>query len=229
MGSVSVVAQEDSVEGSICMGCGAEIVATRTTAPGEDDANFSVVTNQKSKSFHQQKDDYWKKTKVENWSICPRCIQLQRYAMEEQEDEQPPNEDTAKDPLALDSTLLDLSPDFRMIDAFRDNVSTIRGIQDAVVIVCVDAINTYGTMLTKIRNYVGGNTILLAVTRCDLLPSYVWQRPPSSIPEVIRTRAEEYGMQPASIYFCSEERNAMRELGGVQQLVHDVWEKLRGT
>lgn len=226
MGNITV-AQKGAKEDAFCMGCGVDIVADDTTAAKEEVLGFSVTTSEKPKTFRYQQSDLWRKTKIENWSFCPRCLELQ--ALEEEEHEET-NNPGALAPATddLDTTLLQLTPDHGMVRVFREHVKLVRGLRDAVVIVCADAVNTHGTMLTKIRNYVGGNTILLAVTRCDLLPPYVWQGGDAwGITQVMRERAEH--MQPASIYFCSEERNAMRELGGVQQLVHDVWENLNGT
>lgn len=60
-----------------------------------------------------------------------------------------------------------------MNDVFRQEVKKVRKEEKAVVVFCVDAVNITGTVLTTLREYVGGNPILLAVTRCDLLPRWV--------------------------------------------------------
>jgi hypothetical protein len=120
-----------------------------------------------------------------------------------------------------------LGPDSKMTEIFRQEVSKIRKKPNAVVILCLDAVNVNGSLLRSIRNYVGGNPILLAVTRCDLLPDYVWEtHSPEELKKIYRERAAE--IMPAAVYLCSEAKGLMREIGGIKELAMDLWDHLNG-
>ena len=84
-------------------------------------------------------------------------------------------------------------------------MSKIRAKPDAVVILCIDATNPHGTTLSKLRNYVGGNPILLAVTRCDLLPDYVRRGWSAEKEERVKGFFKRLAgeLNPAEVYLCS--------------------------
>ena len=86
------------------------------------------------------------------------------------------------------------------MQAFREEVGKIRR-QHAIVVLTVDAIIVSGTLVRTLRQYVGGNPILLALTRCDLLPSYVRERTDSELREVLGKRAAV--LRPAEVFLSS--------------------------
>jgi len=92
-----------------------------------------------------------------------------------------------------------------MTTIFRDEVSKLRTKYNAVVVLCVDAVNPIGSMIRTLRNHVGGLPILLAVTRCDLLPDYVkerwtWEKK-EGVKDFFRSMAKELNI--ADVYLCS--------------------------
>ena len=143
-----------------------------------------------------------------------------------------------------------------MTQIFRQQVSELRRtVEKAVVVLCVDAVNVHGSLLSTIRNYVGGHPILLAVTRCDLLPPYVWERWEREVgqhgggddddddddstnsnhrsPAVLEALEGVYAaraaaVQPAAVYLCSEERAVRSQTGGLRRLAQDLWQHLNG-
>lgn len=162
----------------------------------------------------EKRNDYWARkkqdlqiSKLKNWALCPRCKKLQ-------------NSTCVND-------VERLGPDSSMTIAFQQEVRKIRQVQNAVVVLCVDAINFNGTLIRTIRNYVGGNPILLAVTRCDLLPPYILQEyEPTELKQVFLQRARD--ISPADVYLCSVEREYNRENGDVGELANDLWKHLHG-
>ena len=122
-------------------------------------------------------------------------------------------------------------------------MSKLRSKPDAVVVLCIDAINPHGTMMSKLRNYVGGNPILLAVTRCDLLPDYVKRGWDAEKEEGIKDffRRLAGGLKIADVYLCSvdEEEEAKKEnknvirigtniFHGDERLANDMYQHLNG-
>jgi hypothetical protein len=164
-----------------------------------------MATAPKKKGFWEEKKQLLKVSKLKNWDLCPRCKSLNG--------KQPSND-----------LIETWGPDSSMRQVFRTEVSKIRA-QKAVVVLCVDASNVAGTLIRTIRNYVGGNPILLAVTRCDLLPDYVWDaKKPGALKQVFAERAAD--IQPAGVYLCSEEAAYLGKTGGLAQLTADLWEHL---
>lgn len=151
---VQVTSKMKGEKRMVCYGCGADIVPksiesdasqTQKAARGKDDVQ---VTSKRS-SYWAEKAENLRKSKISNWALCPRCKELSKSSMS----------DSVYTPTGV------------AMEAFRNQVQKIRS-QHAVVICVVDAVNVAGTIIKKLRDYVGGNPILLAVTRCDLLPSY---------------------------------------------------------
>ena len=104
------------------------------------------------------KGGYWEerkrelqKSKIKRWSLCARCDDLQRTE---------------------GSVSSSLVPPTAALEAFRHEVGKVRR-RHAVVIYTVDAANLGGTLLRTLREYVGGNPVVVAVTRCDLLPPHL--------------------------------------------------------
>jgi len=164
----------------------------------------AMATTQKKSGYWEEKKQELKISKIKNWALCPRCKKLN----------------------SLQGFDEDLAPDTKMTDAFREEVSKIRQKEDAVVVLCVDAINVSGTLIRTIRNYVGGNPILVAITRCDLLPQYVWEKDPQDLKQVFAERAEE--ISPANVYLCTVEPKYTSKAGGVEDLASDLWDNLNG-
>jgi hypothetical protein len=105
-------------------------------------------------------------------------------------------------------------------------VNKIRQVENAVVVLCVDAVNVSETMIrTTLRNHVGGYPILLAIIRCDLLSSYMLE---DAEPEELKRAFQEQcqDISPANVYPCSVERDYIRETGGVKVLSDDLWKHL---
>jgi ribosome biogenesis GTPase A len=120
-----------------------------------------------------------------------------------------------------------LGPNHQMTEVFREEVGTIRKKEKVVTVLCVDAINVSGTLIRTIRNYVGGNPILIAITRCDLLPDYIYEdKSVAQLKQYFLHRCAE--IQPAAVYLCSEEKEKMQEVGGIKELASDLWEHLNG-
>jgi hypothetical protein len=164
-----------------------------------------MATAPKKKGFWEEKKQLLKVSQLKNWALCPRCKSL-------------------NGPQSSKDLIETWGPDSSMTEVFRAEVSKIRA-KKAVVVLCVDAVNVSGTLIRTIRNYVGGNPILLAVTRCDLLPDYVWDaKKPAELKAVFAERAAD--IQPASVYLCSEESAYLGKIGGMAQLTADLWEHL---
>ena len=118
-----------------------------------------------------------------------------------------------------------------MTQIFREQVSKIRSKPNAVVVLCCDAVNPRGTLIKTVRNYIGGNPILLAVTRCDLLPDYVKQdwslERQEQVKQFFKQQAKE--LNPAEVYLCSVDENDEEEIfDGAQQLSSDLLQHLNG-
>ena len=163
--------------GSYCFGCGAVIVkpaeleepqtsssSRRNSAAGG--VNVEVGLKSQKSGYWNQKRQELKISKLKNWGLCPRCQTLQKSSA-------PKSNSNVNDDNYSDSLVEALSPSHEMTQIFRDQVSHIRSKPDAVVILCVDAVDVWGSLIRTLRQYIGGNPILLAATRCDLLPDYV--------------------------------------------------------
>ena len=188
-----------------CYGCGADLV--KEGAAGE------AKTAPKKKGFWADQKDYLKKAQIKNWALCPRCRHLKKL----EEGEVSIDEDMSKL----------LGPNHQMTEVFREEVGTIRRKEKVIVVMCIDAINVSGTLIRTIRNYVGGNPILLAITRCDLLPDYVFEdKNIEQLKSYFLRRCGE--IQPAGVYLCSEDKDKMQEVGGIKELAGDMWEHLNG-
>jgi ribosome biogenesis GTPase A len=205
MGLGITVTRKKGKDTGYCYGCGADLV--KEGAAGE------AKTAPKKKGFWADQKDFLKKAQIKNWALCPRCKQLKK--MEEGD-------------IHIDEDMSKLlGPNHQMTEVFREEVGTIRKNQKAVVVMCVDAINVSGTLIRTIRNYVGGNPILLAITRCDLLPDYVYEdKNIEQLKDYYFRRCAD--VQPAAVYLCSEDKDKMQEVGGIKELASDMWEHLNG-
>ena len=195
------VARSKGKQTGYCYGCGADLVQGTAGSMG---------TAPKKTGYWAEKNQTLKISKIKNWALCPRCKQLNK---------------AAKSGEAVGEMVDVLGPDHAMTEVFRKEVGKLRAKQNIVVVLCVDAINVAGTLIRTIRNYVGGNPILLAVTRCDLLPDYISDA--KSVPElkaVFAERAEE--IQPAGLYLCTEEKEFKKSLPGIKELAKDLWKHL---
>jgi ribosome biogenesis GTPase A len=205
LGMGITVTRKKGKDTGYCYGCGADLVkegvaGTTTTAP-------------KKKGFWADQKDMLKKAQIKNWALCPRCRKLRDMELEDGS----LNEDTTRS----------LGPDGKMTEVFRAEVATIRTKEKCVVVMCVDAVNVSGTLIRTIRNYIGGNPILLAITRCDLLPDYVFEdKSMDELKLYFRQRCSE--IYPAQVYLCSEDKEKMQQLGGIKELAADMWEHLNG-
>ena len=207
-----IVARNKGKDSGYCYGCGADLVLAKSPPTG---GNIQMETVRKKKNYWNAKKEEIKKSKISNWALCPRCKRLQKMAKRSNQ-------------LAA-TELADLSPNHEMTEVFRTEVAKIRAKEKAVVVLCVDAINISGSLIKTIRNYVGGNPILLAVTRCDLLPAYVWERygdDLQALKKVFRQRARD--IIPADVYLCSEDSEYRKKTGGLQELTQDLWDNLNG-
>ena len=174
------VARKKGKATGYCYGCGASLVKTT-----DGQAAGAMDTTLRKTGYWATKQEELKKSKLKNWALCDRCRTLQAAA-------------------SRTGDLHDLGPDSRMTRVFRTEVAKIRQKPNAVVILCVDSINVYGTWIRTIRNYVGGNPILVAITRCDLLPDYVWEATPHSEQDLCKVYAQRTGpIMPAKVYLCS--------------------------
>lgn len=164
---VQVVSSKTTKKRQVCFGCGADIVPKTkiNTGPESNSASTATNTTAGSLAVASERSDYWAerkatllKSKISNWALCHRC-----KALTKQKD---------PDKLMIDNDML---PTAAAVEAFRREVRKIRSLH-AVVILVVDAINVSGSVIRTLREYVGGNPILLAITRCDLLPDYLWEK-----------------------------------------------------
>lgn len=165
--------------------------------------------------YWQERKDEVKISKIKNWGLCARCKNLK------------------KNKAPGDEQLAALSPSHEMTQIFREQVSKIRKKEDAVVVLCVDAVNVKGSLINTLRNYVGGNPILLAVTRCDLLPDYVtkeWSKSKERrLKEFFAKQAAH--LRPADVYLCSVDEDNQYDnefFNGTQKLANDLWHHLDG-
>lgn len=174
-------------------------------------------------------------SKIKNWALCPRCKALKKGNVG----------------VGDEASVEALSPSHEMTQVFQKQVSVLRSKPDAVVVLCVDAINIRGSLIRTLRKYIGGNPILLAVTRCDLLPEYVktedWSHQQKRLKTYFTKQAEE--LQPAGVYFCSitdgdggfhdpdfydediEDHNSSNNnkmFNGTYELAKDLWDHLDG-
>lgn len=171
-----------------------------------------MATTPKKSGYWAEKDQKLKISKIKNWQLCARCKTLNKGGGE-----------------SVHGDIDALQVNSQMVEVFRREVSKIRRVEQAVVVLCVDASNVTGTLLRTIRNYIGGNPILLAVTRCDLLPDYVWEENDKDMMrQVFSHRARE--LNPADVYLCSIPLNAdnTEDTWGVDALANDLFEYLNG-
>lgn len=199
-------------KGGVCYGCGADLVqaAKGTTSDSSVEPDAAMTTIPKKKGYWAMREDELKKSKIKNWVLCPRCKKLQK--MERMGE-------------TIDVTAL--GPSTEMTQVFRQEVSKIRQKENAVVILCVDAINVSGTLISTIRNYVGGNPILVAITRCDLLPEYIWDgTDQDGLKNVYRELTKS--IQPAAVYLCTEEPEFLDQAEGIEELGKDLCDHLNG-
>ena len=169
-------------------------------------------TTPKKSGYWAEKEQTLKISKIKNWQLCARCKTLKKGGGE-----------------TIQGDVDALQVNSQMVEVFRREVSKIRRVERAVVVLCVDATNVTGTLLRTIRNYIGGNPILLAVTRCDLLPKYVWEKNDKDMMrQVFSHRARE--LNPADVYLCSIPLNAdsTEDTWGVDALANDLYEHLNG-
>ena len=228
MKSITVAAKKGAGATKYCYGCGAKIVSTKdidtlTQEAGakvrDKHASGDVQMGQKSSKggFWNEQKDILNISKIKNWALCPRCKELQKKSASG----------------TIDNQLLkELSPSHEMTEIFREQVSKIRSKENAVVVLCCDAVNPRGSLIKGIRNYVGGNPILLAVTRCDLLPAYMtedWSiERRAEIEKFYKHQAKE--LNPADVYLCSVDADHYEEdiFNGSQQLSSDLLKHLNG-
>ena len=189
-------------DGGYCYGCGADL----RVGSGVDGVQVEVT--QRKGGYWAEKKNILRKSKIKNWALCTRCRELK-------------NSQEGK------SDMVALAPNSRMTEVFRREVSKIRQLPNVVVVLCIDAINCTGSMVQKIRNYVGGNPILLAVTRCDLLPEYIAnQMSNEELKDYFYNRTKD--ISPAGIYLCSESPDHMKKYEGIKDLAADLWKHLDG-
>ena len=228
MKSITVAAKKGAGATKYCYGCGAKIVSTKdidtlTQEAGakvrDKHASGDVQMGQKSSKggFWNEQKDILNISKIKNWALCPRCKELQKKSASG----------------TIDNQLLkELSPSHEMTEIFREQVSKIRSKENAVVVLCCDAVNPRGSLIKGIRNYVGGNPILLAVTRCDLLPAYMtedWSiERRAGTKKFYKHQAKE--LNPADVYLCSVDADHYEEdiFNGSQQLSSDLLKHLNG-
>ena len=104
-------------------------------------------------------------------------------------------------------------------------MNKIHQVENAVVVLRVDAVNVNETMIRTLRNHVGCYPILLTIIRCDLLSSYMLE---DAEPEDLKRSVQEQcqDILPANVYPCSVERVYIHETGGVMVLSDDLWKHL---
>jgi ribosome biogenesis GTPase A len=172
---VQVLSKGGNKTTRVCIGCGADIVpkggaaAPAEAAPSSAPAprvgrgvRLPVGSSAGQVGLAHARGGYWaeqkeilKKSKISNWSLCPRCKALQQDSASETE--------TGVEKKWMVGGVTR--------EAFRKEVGKIRNQEHAAVLLAVDAVNVTGTLLRNLREYVGGCPVLLAVTRCDLLPT----------------------------------------------------------
>jgi hypothetical protein len=126
-----------------CFGCGAEIMP-----PGPNAAPGELKTLRRKSGYWEDQKIQKKKSQLARLELCFRCESLR----------------TGGAGAAQKVSTSDY-------DTFRKEVSVIRRL-NAVVVLAVDAMHFESTLIPNLRDYVGGNPIVLAVTRCDLLPAF---------------------------------------------------------
>lgn len=235
----SITVAKDKGSAKYCYGCGATIVSkfdqeVQTadvigggtnniggSQGGKTHKNVSMGLKSSSGGYWNKQKKELEISKIKNWGYCPRCKALQN--------------DAKNNRSPGDSQLEALSPSHEMTQIFRDQVSLIREREDAVVVLCVDAVNPQGSLIRKLRNYVGGNPVLLAVTRCDLLPDYVARnmtpRRKKRIERFFEKQAED--LRPAGVYLCSVDDDEDRDgigfgFDGARELSGDLLRHLDG-
>ena len=230
MTSITVAAKKGTGATKYCYGCGAKIVSTKDIDTLTQEAGAKVRDKHASgdvqMGLKSSKGGFWNEqkdilniSKIKNWALCPRCKELQKKSVSG----------------TIDNQLLkELSPSHEMTEIFREQVSKIRSKENAVVVLCCDAVNPRGSLINGIRNYIGGNPILLAVTRCDLLPEYVTENwsieRQAEIKKFYKRQAKE--LNPADVYLCSvNDVNDQYEedlVDGSQRLSSDLLKHLNG-
>ena len=200
-------------------GGGGEVKSNTPGTGGRNTSDKPTMGLESSRGGHwAQKAAEVKISKIKNWSLCPRC------------------KDSNKQAGSTDDRQIEaLSPSSQMTDVFREQARKIRAKSDAVL--CVNAVNPQGSLISTLRNYVGGNPIILAVTRFDLLPDYVTQddewgtshKSADKMKTYFRELAKE--LQPADVYLCSVDDQYQEKesiFNGPQQLADDLVEHLNG-
>ena len=216
---ITVAKKKGSSGGKYCFGCGCAIVGrTEQTEQGavvDARGGGGAV----SMGVRESKTGYWaerkhqvKISKISNWALCPRCRELQRAEKRLSGGNGPAATawKQAADPRAFSpsdhraaaaSVPSHLRPTHAMTVVFQQQVSKLRAVENAVVVLCVDAVNARGSLINELRKYVGGHPILVAVTRCDLLPAYCRGRR-RALEEAHRDFAAH--LDPAGVYLCSD-------------------------
>lgn len=167
---MAVVSKSKSKRTRYCYGCGADVLGLSSgRVVGEMRSDLASSLD----SFWRQKDEALRRSQIKNWTLCDRCQALRRG-------------EGGK--AAVD--------DQTAVAIFRREVSKIRRVK-AVVVFVVDAINAY--VVKSLREYVGGNPIVLVATRCDLLPQHVhWEKASKEI-----ARRASF-VKPARVFMTSK-------------------------
>jgi len=90
---------------------------------------------------------------------------------------------------------------------------------DSLVLHIVDIFDFEGSLIGGLRRWVGGNPVLLAVNKIDLLPKSV---NPNRIVDWVRRQTKEQGLKVLDVALCSAKRNL-----GFDRLI-DMLERYRG-
>lgn len=109
--------------------------------------------------------------------LCQRCFRIKHY----------------NDAVEV---AVDAEEYFRMLGHIADT--------DSLVLHIVDIFDFEGSLIGGLRRWVGGNPVLLAVNKIDLLPKSV---NPNRIVNWVRRQTKEHGLKVLDVALCSAKRN----------------------
>jgi hypothetical protein len=168
--------------------------------PGPNAATGEVKTLRKKAGYWEDQKIQKKKSQLAKLELCFRCESLRTGGA-----------GAAQKVSASD------------YDTFRKEVSAIRRL-NAVVVLAVDAMHFESTLIPNLRDYVGGNPVVLAVTRCDLLPAF-GNTDDDLLKDTYRERAE--ALNVAEVHLVSLPADGSKSVG-IQGLVRVLEAQRRG-
>lgn len=194
--------------GSICYGCGGLISSSEETkqAGGVSGEIVAMTKSQVMKFKRMQQNLTTKK------ALCNRCRALSRLEKEGGE---------GAERAAQKLSVVDADP--INADIFANHVGKIQHSRSWAVHVC-DATDFDSSIIRGARNYVGKNPLVLAVTKCDLLPVDVSEHNISlKLKSWFRERCRQKGLNCHDVFLLSGKYEK-----GIKDLVDFIHKQLNG-